>query len=49
MVADQCVIIIVAVHHKITNQTAVAVLRGHGGLLLHSGRDRTRAPWRRNS
>jgi len=37
MAADHGVIIIITVHHKITNKTAGAVLRGHGGLLAHSG------------
>jgi len=49
MAADHGVIMIIAVHHKISNKTSETVLRGHGGLLLHSGRDRTRAPWRRNT
>jgi len=47
MVADHGVIIIIAVHHRISNKTAGLVLRGHGGLLLHSGRDRTHGTWRR--
>jgi len=42
MAADHGVIIIIAVRHKITNKTAGVVLRGHGGLQSHSGRDRIR-------
>ena len=36
-------------HDSTQHTSSVTVLRGHGALLSHSGRDRTRTPWRRSA